>query len=193
MIQNPLNLGSAEIWIQPQSSPLLNLPLPAIPFQAPAAFRRPAVLPDDGMVYRLPGLRIPQHGSFTLIGNTYPCDRAPLKLSYYFLKSLSLGCPDFLRVVLHPSWLGIILGKLPLGRADNPALLVEKQTTRTRGSLIQSEDKLHSLFRGSHLESLFKRSSRETGSVLFRYHPLRPLRILQRVTQFPSPREAPKI
>lgn len=127
VIEQPLQLGAGEIRIYEQPGLRLNGLRPALRAQGCAQGLLAAILPDNGVVDGLPGLAIPQHGGFTLIGNANGTD--VLGRQARFLKSFAssgkLCIPDFDRIVLDPARARIDLPKLSLRKRNDVASRIE--------------------------------------------------------------------
>ena len=67
VVQQPPDLARREIGVDEQTGPRLNRLARALRFEPLAEVRRPAVLPDDGVVNRFAGLAIPDDGRFALV------------------------------------------------------------------------------------------------------------------------------
>ena len=67
MIEKPAQLGRREVRVDDEARGLTNLVLSTCRLQAVAFGRRPAVLPDDGVVERLEALAIPGDDGLALI------------------------------------------------------------------------------------------------------------------------------
>ncbi len=89
--------------------------------------RRPAALPDNGIINWKPCLPIPYNGRFPLIGNPYSanvfCPGANHR--HRFHSHRHLGRPDFHGIMLHPARIRVNLGKLLLRHAHYLPLLVK--------------------------------------------------------------------
>jgi hypothetical protein len=116
LIQNPDNLGCREIGIEDQAGAAGDETGQALGPQALAMSGGTPVLPDDGPVKGLPGVPVPDHGSFALIGDAHGRQGAGRKagtLEHTF-QTGQLGAPDLLRIMLDPAGLWIMLGELLL-------------------------------------------------------------------------------
>src|SRR5262245_38926014 len=71
MIQQPGDLGTAEIRVYYEASPLAHQTLGTDPPQFIAQRRGAPVLPDDCVVQRLAALPVPHYGGFALVGNAH--------------------------------------------------------------------------------------------------------------------------
>ena len=96
------------------------------------------VLPHDGIVNRLAGGFLPHDGGLTLIGDADGRQFLELHvvLSQRALHHFLAALPDFQRIVLNPTGLGIDLLVLFLIDADDLAFVIENHETGAGGSLI---------------------------------------------------------
>lgn len=104
------------------------------------------VLPDQGWRNRLPGLTIPQHRRLTLVGNANRNNLIGLALDFladHLLRDGQLSGPDFSGIMLNPTGLWKILGKIALGYRCYVARPVKKDGTRTGRTLIKSQYVVH--------------------------------------------------
>ena len=69
MLQNPGNLGGAEIGVRHQAGLLPDFLVEAVLLQPLDHVRGAAALPYDGIVYRLSGILVPQNRSLPLVGD----------------------------------------------------------------------------------------------------------------------------
>ena len=67
VVEDPRDLGAGKVGVDDQARAFPDQVLMAVAFQAIADIRGPAVLPDDGVVDRLAGLAIPDHGGLALV------------------------------------------------------------------------------------------------------------------------------
>jgi hypothetical protein len=127
VVQQPPDLARREIGVDEQTGPHLNRLARAIRFEPLAEVRRPAVLPDDGVVNRFAGLAIPDDGRFALIRDADGRDvlRAHLGPPQGFDGDADLRRPDFLRVVLDPPGRRKHLCEFLLGDRANRAVTIE--------------------------------------------------------------------
>ncbi len=142
--EDPLHLAGTEIRIQAQTGPCRHPLLEAVPLQFRAALRRAPVLPDDRVVDRLAGFRVPDHRGLPLVGDSDSRHRPPVRSRQRLLHGGPLRVPDLLRFVFHPTRLRVMLRKLPLHGLHRAPGLIEQDRSRTGGSLVEREDKLHS-------------------------------------------------
>ncbi len=128
VLQNPSDLGRAEISIRNQSRLLPYLPVKAVLLQLFDHIRGAAALPNDGIIYRLPRVFIPEDGGFPLV-----CDadgpnlvRSRSQYGHGFHSHRQLGGPDFHGIMFHPARLGINLCKFLLRHGADIASLVKQ-------------------------------------------------------------------
>ncbi len=143
IVEQPGDLGAAEIGVQQKTGLLPDQRLMAFGEQAVADARRAPVLPDDGVVDRPAGLAIPNDGRFALVGDAYGGDVAGAQAGrgYGFLGDTELGRPDIARVVLDPAGLRKDLAEFALRLAAHPPIAVEDDGAAGRRALIESQDK----------------------------------------------------
>ena len=144
IVQNPLDLRGAEVGVDDQTGLLTDHVGEPLFLQFVAVVRRAAVLPDDGVVDRLLGLRIPDDGRLTLVGNA---DAGQIQsVDVHDRNCLGddrcLRSPDLVGVVLDPSRLGEDLPEFALCHGTGRSLLVENDGPGTARSLVQSKNVL---------------------------------------------------
>src|SRR5207302_8437600 len=113
--------------------------------QLVAAGSGAAILPHDGVMYRLARLAVPDDRGFALI--RYP-DSGDVRGGEASLGEGLLGCvqlrgPDFSRIVLHPAGLGKDLTELLLRQRDDAPTVVEHDGARAGGALVEGQDVFH--------------------------------------------------
>ena len=142
IIQDPGNLGSTEISIRDQAGLLPDDFVKTVFFQFLDHIGGPAALPYNGIVYRFPGIFIPENRSLTLIRDADGLDLVigDTQHRHTFNGHSQLGGPDFHRVMLYPAWLGIDLCEFFLCHGTDISLFIKQDTAGTRGSLIQCHD-----------------------------------------------------
>ena len=148
MVQNPGDLGGAEIGVRHQPGPL--------PDQIPISLRlklfyhfgSPAALPDDGIVHRFPGGLVPADGGLPLVSDADASNllRPGSHHGHGFRSHRKLRGPDLPGIVLHPSRPGINLRKFFLGHGADITRLIKQNTAGTGGSLVQRHNVLFHLF-----------------------------------------------
>ena len=113
----------------------------ALVAQLVAAGSGAAVLPDERVVQRLAGGRVPDDHGLPLV-----CDADRVELAWLEagvrerLAGDGVGdLPDLGGVVLDPAGLGEVLGELPVAAADQLLLVVEDQARAPSGPLVDRE------------------------------------------------------
>ena len=139
VLQDPAELGAAEVGIDQQAGLLPNHFLTASGLQLIAKLCRPPALPHDGVIDRHARFLIPDHGGFPLVGNADGLDICigTVNFQQRLLGHPHLGRPDLHGIVFHPAVARINLREFLLGHADHLALLIVNNTSRARGALIQ--------------------------------------------------------
>src|SRR4029077_12774670 len=101
--------------------------------------------PYDRVVNGFARFTVPDHCRLTLVRDPDRGDVARLKTCppERFNCNADLRRPDFLRVVLHPSRLRENLAELFLSDAANRAVVVEHDSARAGGALIESKNVGH--------------------------------------------------
>src|SRR5580704_2077488 len=100
------------------------------------------VLPNDRVRDRLASLSVPYDGGFALVGDSNRCQVSWPEASFrHGLRNyLTRVLPDFLRIVLNPSGLGVNLRVLFLRDRHGASRAVKHNETRARGALINCSD-----------------------------------------------------
>ena len=139
MIQYPFDLAPGEICVGNKAGPLPDFFLPSLRLQPLNPVRRPAALPDNGIVHRLSRVLVPDNGRLPLVCNADGRNVAVVgaDLSHSLHSNRQLRGPDFHRVMLHPARLGINLGKLLLRHAAYISLFVKQNTAGAGCPLVQ--------------------------------------------------------
>ena len=73
ILKNPSDLGGTEICVDDETCLTADLVCKAFCLKAVAIFGSPSVLPDDGIIYRFSGLRIPYYCRLSLIRDADSC------------------------------------------------------------------------------------------------------------------------
>ena len=99
---------------------------------------RARVLPDDGVVVRFAGCRIPDHGGLALVGHANGGDvtRLDADLLKGAFNHVLGASPNLHRIVLDPAGFGVNLLVLHLMNTDDAATVVEEHTAGTGRTLI---------------------------------------------------------
>ena len=147
VLKNPCNLCAGEIRINEQASLLADHIFSVVVGKLFAKRCTAAVLPDDGVVHRLTGLSIPDDGGLALICDADGDDiaRTDAGLSKHLDSSSKLRSKDVEGVVLDPADTRINLLEFMLGYANDVAVVSEENRAGTGGSLVESQNVLHSL------------------------------------------------
>ncbi len=113
VLQYPADLGSRKIGVDQQAGLGADGFSQAVGFQLIAKCGGATVLPDDSVIHSLAGFAIPDHGSFTLVGNADGGNRSAVQtdVGRGLGRNANLGRPDFLRVMLNPTRLRIDLAE----------------------------------------------------------------------------------
>src|SRR5262249_61452705 len=96
------------------------------------------VLPYDGAMDGLARAPVPDHTGLALVGDADRGDAAGPQLGggERLARGLNRRAPDVVRIVLHPTRGGVVLGELPLREAEQGEVGVEPDATRGCGALI---------------------------------------------------------
>jgi hypothetical protein len=141
VVEDPAHLGRGEIGVDQQAGPLADqclMPVGLQPLADGVALPR---LPDDGVVDRLAGGTVPDHGGFALVGDAQRGDMARVDLpaaEQFGQRGIDAG-EDLARVMLDPAGLREDLRELALRAADDVAGTVEQDRARTGGALVDGQ------------------------------------------------------
>ena len=124
-LANPM-ASSGEVGVDQQARGGLDALLQPPALQLLAELRRPAALPDDGVVYRPAGGLVPEDGSLPLVGDA-DAGHLPLQPGCGLGSRTALRLPDLHGVMLYPAGLGIELAEGKLGLGHNVAPAWKKQ------------------------------------------------------------------
>jgi len=142
MIEQPLELGSRKIGISHQAGFFTNHFCSTTLPQAVAVVGGATVLPHNGMVQRLAGVPVPQHGRFPLVGNANA--RNVLQIDTRFQHGFSgyrqLGGPYFQGIMFYPAGLRKVLGKFFLRHRHDMALIIKENGTRAGSALVERQN-----------------------------------------------------
>ncbi len=123
ILQDPGDLGSAEISVRHQSRFPGDHLVKSVLFQLLDHVRCPAALPYNGIVHRLPGILVPEDGGLPLVGNSYGGNlfRSRPQHCHALCGHSQLGGPYLPGIVLHPAGPGVNLSEFLLRHgADIP-------------------------------------------------------------------------
>ena len=127
VVQNPLDLGCAEVGVDDQTGLLADGVGETLVFQFVAIVRRAAVLPYDGIVDRFFGFGVPYDCSFALVGDTDSGQVQTVDIHHRdgLGNHRRLRRPYFMRIVFDPARLREDLTELLLGDGARCTFLVE--------------------------------------------------------------------
>ena len=111
IVQYPADLAAGEVGVDQQPRGRANALLQPPALQLLTQLRRPAALPDDGVVHRFTGGLIPEDRRLPLVGDADACHAALRQPGDDLRRGAALGVPYLQGVVLHPPRLGIVLGQ----------------------------------------------------------------------------------
>ena len=143
MVQNPLQLGGGEVGVDEQAGMLANVagkfPV-GLQLLTQGTVRRHCH--TMALPHRPAGVFVPDHGGLPLVGDADGCQLVGGHPGFgqHLSEDGVLGGPDLHGVLLHPAWLGVDLGQLPLGRAHDILLPVKEDAPAAGGPLVQSRD-----------------------------------------------------
>ena len=142
VVQEPGDLGAAEIGIQPQAGARREQGLMPRRAQFVAGAGRAPVLPDDGVVNRQTGHPVPDHRRLTLIGDANGRDvvAEQPRPGYRFAGHAQLSGPDLRSVVFHPAGLRKYLARFFLCHRHHGACLIEQDGAAAGRALIQGQN-----------------------------------------------------
>ena len=144
VLQQPGDLRGREVGVEDQAGALPDQRLVPGGAQLLAARGGAAVLPDDRVVQRLAGRRVPDADRLALVGDP---DRGQLAGAHAgvverLARDGLRDRPDLARVVLDPAGPGEVLGELALGAPDRLGTLVEHEAGGAGRALVDREDHL---------------------------------------------------
>ena len=142
VVQNPFQLGCRKIRVQHQAGLFPDDISKAPLAQLITVFSGAAALPYDGGANRFPGGFVPDNCGFALVGDADGGNlrRAEAGFLHRLPDDGKLGFPDFVRVVLHPAGMGVVLTEFLLcGRFDVPSV-VENDTAAAGGPGVKRHD-----------------------------------------------------
>ena len=149
LIQQPAQLGGGKVRVHHQAGGLPDVGRQPVRAQLRAQGLAAAVLPDDGVVQRLPGAPVPQHRGLALVGDAdgRHRSRGNTGLGEGLARRGQLRLPDLLGVMFHPARLREDLAELALRHGHHAALVIEDDAAGTGGALVQGQEVGHA--RGS--------------------------------------------
>ena len=137
VLQDPVDLGRAEIGVDDQPRLLPDLLLKAALLEAVAIPGSAAVLPHDGVADGPAGRGVPHDGGLALVGDAERHDGAVLHVRDGLLHHVAHRGPDLHGILLHPPLPGEKLGELLLVHDDLLPVLVEDNGLGTAGTLVE--------------------------------------------------------
>ena len=150
VVEDPLDLRAGEIGRQRQPGLRPEAVLPASfgpaqdrPFgQLAADAVRAGVLPDDGVVVRLAGARVPDHRGLALVGDADRCQvvRRQIGFRQTALDHILRARPDLQRVVLDPAGLRVDLLVFELVDAHHRAGVIEDHEAGAGRALVDGSN-----------------------------------------------------
>jgi len=95
-------------------------------------------MPYYGITHRLPGVAVPYHSGFPLIGDAYTSHLGDgyTRLLQGLLGHCHRGTEKLLRILLYPTGLRVELVHFPVGTGDHLAFLIEEESGTSCGSLV---------------------------------------------------------
>jgi hypothetical protein len=133
VVQEPPQLARRKVGVQGQACLGQRQSLRALGAQAFDDRCGAGVLPDDGVVQRLAGVRIPGDHGFALIGDADAVGPGPP------VEALAQMGQQFQRVVLHPAGLGIELAMLERAQGDERAFRIQQIRARAAKVLVDAD------------------------------------------------------
>ena len=142
VLQDPGDLGAAEIGIEQQAGLLRDHLLVARLLQPGAHLRRAAILPDDGVVDRLAGRAVPHDGGLALVGDADADEvlRLEFRPGECCAADLDHRRPDLFRIVLDPAGLREDLRQFLLRAGNRTTRGIEHDGAGAGGALVDGED-----------------------------------------------------
>jgi hypothetical protein len=145
LVEDPGDLGAAEVGIDHQAGFLFYELFDPVFFQQRAGLCRAPVLPDDGVVDRLAALPVPEDRRLALVGDAdaHQVLHGDVFFSQRLARHVALRAKDLHRIVLDPARLRIDLAELALRHRHRRAFLVEHDRARAGRALVEREDIAH--------------------------------------------------
>ncbi len=130
-VEQPAHFRSGEIRGERQAAPVAEAVLAKLGTELAAERVGARVLPDDGVVHGLAGMRVPHHGGLTLVGDTNGNQVAHVETSGFegAMHDFDHVAQDLAWVVLDPPRPWKYLLVLLLAQRDDPSLQVENQAS----------------------------------------------------------------
>jgi hypothetical protein len=145
MVEQPGYFGRRKIGVKHQACFLLNASRSALAFELVANACSSAVLPNNGRRNGLARSSVPNHACFALVGNANAQDlrSRDTRLLQNGLHGIFLRLPNFMCVMLNPSWLRKALRELLLSAGNWLCIAVEQHRPGAGGALVKCKDVLH--------------------------------------------------
>ncbi len=142
VVQQPGQLGGAEVRVDHQPRPLAHGVFVPRGLQGPARLGGAAVLPDERAVDGAPRGAVPHHDRFSLVGDADPGQRLHLQPR---VRDRHAGdapghVPDLLGVVLHQAGAGEVLRELAVRPSADLAVPVDDQAGDAGGAFVDRQD-----------------------------------------------------
>ncbi len=99
-----------------------------------------SILPDDGIINRLPGFTIPDHRGFTLVGDANRRDIGNIDPRQGFATNGYNCFPKVFWIMFDPAAVGEMLWEFLLRDGHGSAIGIENDGARTGGSLINRQN-----------------------------------------------------
>ena len=137
-VEQPAHLRSGEVGRERQPAQVAESILTVLGAELAAQRVGARVLPDDRVVHRLAGMRIPDHGGLTLIRDADRDEVAYIEAAALegAVHDLDDVAQDLARIVLDPTRSRKYLLVLLLAERNDPTLLIKYQASRRRRSLV---------------------------------------------------------
>ena len=146
VVQDPRNLGTREIGVEPQSRLFGHRGFDTVILLRLAVVRCAAILPDNGIEHGFARFPVPDHGRLTLIRDADRRDirRRRAGLLHRALRDRGDALPDSLGIVLDPAGLRVYLRKLLLFTRDDIGVVVVDDSAAAAGALVDGKQKFSS-------------------------------------------------
>ena len=142
LVENPGQFRRGEIGVEKKAGLFRHHGFLAGILHHRADIGRAPVLPDDGIMDRLAGGAVPDHGGFALVGDADGDRQAAARtcLRHHGGCYINRGLPDIFRIMLDPAVGREMLRELGGLLRQNGAGLVEQDGARTCGALVDGDD-----------------------------------------------------